>query len=242
MKRTKKAKIAIADERSKPCAARPLAFARDGAQRFDGAAAIVLEQIAAVLACAPTGRAGVRIFGVEALRRFLEPEGVIGAVAVGALGPSCRAVRAILFDKTAATNWSLGWHQDRTIAVAARVDVEGFGPWTIKDGVHHVAPPFDCLSKMVTLRVHLDDVPATHAPLLVAPGSHRLGRVPVDRIENAVRTCGIYACLAQAGDIWLYATPILHASEATVLPTSRRVLQIDYAAYALPGGLEWLGV
>ena len=30
---------------------------------------------------------------------------------------------------------------------------------------------------MVTLRVHLDPVPATNAPLLIAPGSHKLGRI-----------------------------------------------------------------
>ena len=65
-------------------------------------------------------------------------------------------MRAILFDKTPATNWSLGWHQDRTIAVAKRADVNGFGPWTVKSGLLHVAPPFDILVRMVTLRVHLD--------------------------------------------------------------------------------------
>jgi hypothetical protein len=34
----------------------------------------------------------------------------------------------------------------------------------------YVAPPFEVLARMVTLRLHLDDVPATNAPLLVAPG------------------------------------------------------------------------
>ncbi|MFZ5793300.1 MAG: phytanoyl-CoA dioxygenase, partial [Pseudomonadota bacterium] len=45
-----------------------------------------------------------------------------------------------------------------------------------------------------------------------------------------------------AGDIWLYANPILHASDAATDPTHRRVLQLDFAAQDLPGGLEWLGV
>jgi hypothetical protein len=31
---------------------------------------------------------------------------------------------------------------------------------------------------MVTLRIHLDDTPAANAPLLIAPGSHALGKVP----------------------------------------------------------------
>jgi ectoine hydroxylase-related dioxygenase (phytanoyl-CoA dioxygenase family) len=95
---------------------------------------------------------------------------------------------------------------------------------------------------MVTLRVHLDDVPADNAPLLVAPGSHRLGLVAEHDIAAAVARCGTQTCLAAAGDIWAYATPILHASAASVGQRHRRVLQIDYAAQALPGGLDWLGI
>jgi ectoine hydroxylase-related dioxygenase (phytanoyl-CoA dioxygenase family) len=108
--------------------------------------------------------------------------------------------------------------------------------------MHHVAPPFDVLARMVTVRVHLDNVPATNAPLLIAPGSHRDGRVPVEAIADVVRRRGIRACVAAAGDIWAYATPILHASDAAAEPTHRRVLQLDFAAEELPGGLEWLGV
>jgi ectoine hydroxylase-related dioxygenase (phytanoyl-CoA dioxygenase family) len=122
------------------------------------------------------------------------------------------------------------------------VEVEGFGPWSIKAGLHHVAPPFDLLARMITLRVHLDDVPATNAPLLIAPGSHKHGRVSVDRIDSVVARCGTVACLASAGDTWVYSTPILHASASASTPARRRVLQIDFSAEALPGGLQWLGV
>lgn len=219
-----------------------LRFLEDGAELFAGALAGRLADLREVLVRLPSERAGVRIHGIDALRPFLASDGVIGAIAANVLGPDCRAVRAILFDKTTATNWSLAWHQDRTICVQRRVAVDGFGPWTTKGGMQHVAPPFDLLTRMVTLRVHLDDVPATNAPLLVAPGSHVQGRVPVDEIEQVVGRCGIRACLAEAGDIWLYATTILHASEAASRPTHRRVLQVDFAADDLPGGLKWLGV
>ena len=151
-------------------------------------------------------------------------------------------MRAILFDKSPARNWALGWHQDRTICVRARRDVPGFGPWTVKDGLTHVEPPFDLLERMVTLRIHLDDVTSDNAPLLVAPGSHRLGRIRADRIEAVVRRRGTFVCTASAGDVWLYATPILHASQRAQEPARRRVLQVDYSADALPGGLEWFGV
>jgi hypothetical protein len=108
--------------------------------------------------------------------------------------------------------------------------------------MHHVAPPFDILSRMVTLRVHLDDVPRTNAPLLIALSSHVEGRVPEAMIADAVKRHRIKACIAEAGDVWAYATPIVHASEAAAEPTRRRVLQLDYAAESLPGGLEWFGV
>lgn len=90
--------------------------------------------------------------------------------------------------------------------------------------------------------MHLDDTAATNAPLLIAPGSHRLGLVSEPAIEDAVRRCGTAMCLAAAGDVWLYATPILHASEAAVHPARRRVFQVDYVAEELPGDLEWLGI
>lgn len=200
----------------------PLSFARDGAQLFPGAVAPVLARLRSLLAQLPPDQAGIRLNGVPGLAPFLAADGPIGTLAAGVLGPAARPVRAILFDKTAATNWSLAWHQDRTICVQRRVEVDGFGPWTLKAGMQHVAPPFALLARMVTLRVHLDPVPATNAPLLIAPGSHRLGRIPVDGIDAAVRRCGTRACLAAAGDVWLYATPIVHASEAATVPARRR--------------------
>lgn len=190
----------------------------------------------------PPNRAGVRIFGIEGLQAYLSAKGSVGSVAAGVLGPACRPVRAVLFDKTAKTNWSLGWHQDRTICVRRKIETGGFGPWTMKGGIPHVAPPFNLLAQMVTLRVHLDDVPATNAPLLISPGSHTEGRVPEDEVENVVRRRGIRPCIAEAGDVWLYATPILHASKAAADPRRRRVLQVDFAAGRLPGDLQWLGV
>ncbi len=213
----------------------------DGAERFAGAACAVLREIDRALVELPAGRPGLRLREARALEPILSAQGAIGQIARRWLGDEASPVRAVLFDKSEAANWSLGWHQDRTIVVRERRDVPGFGPWTVKQGMLHVAPPFDLLATMMTLRVHLDPVPADNAPLLVAPGSHRV-RVPESEIGWVVEACGAVACLAAAGDVWAYATPIVHASEAAARPARRRVLQIDYAAGALPGGLAWLGV
>ena len=218
-----------------------LRFDPHGAKLSVGVLEPFVDHLLATLDCLPEQRAGSRINGLAGLKPFLVAGGPIGSIAAGVLGLRSRAVRAILFDKSADVNWGLGWHQDRTICVKERLDVEGFGPWTNKGGMQHVSPPFDLLSRMVTLRVHLDDVPITNAPLLIAPGSHKFGRVAEPDLDRVVRLCGTAACTASAGDVWLYATPILHASEAASEPARRRVLQVDFTAEDLPDGLEWLG-
>jgi hypothetical protein len=218
-----------------------LVLERDGAERIVGAAREALPELMAV-ADRTQVRAGTRLHGDVGLARLLSCEGAIGRLASLQQGKGARPARAILFDKSPQTNWGLGWHQDRTIAVRDRRDVPGFGPWSVKRGVPHVAPPISLLERMLTIRVHLDDVPSDNAPLLVAPGSHRFGRISEGKIAEVVKACGIQSCLAGAGDVWLYATPILHASEASRRPGRRRVLQVDYAAETLPGGLDWFGV
>ncbi len=215
----------------------------EGAWRLPGAGAGALPELQCLSEKLPQERAGIRLSGEESLRPLLAADGPIGGVAARALGASCQPVRAIMFDKTRDANWSLGWHQDRTICVRERIDVQGFGPWTVKQGLVHVAPPFELIARMVTLRVHLDDVPDDNAPLLIAPGSHLFGHVPEPMISEIVGRCGVRTCTAVKGDIWIYATPILHASGAAMASDHRRrVLQVDYSRDALPGALQWLGI
>lgn len=220
-----------------------LALARDGAEYVKG----VLDQadvadLEQTLPSSGSALASRRIFAAPALDRWLGPTGRVGALVAARLGEHARPVRALLLDKLSHSNWSLGWHQDRVIAVKARRQVAGFTHWTRKGGVLHVEPPFDLLARMLTARIHLDDVERSNAPLEIARGSHRLGRVPERDIAGVVGRCGVMACLARAGDVWLYSTAILHKSEAAVRPARRRVLQVDYCADELPGGLEWKGV
>jgi hypothetical protein len=216
----------------------PLQFERDGAWRHDGLLDVqALGRLRAQIALLPADRPGVRI-GADVLSGL----DAVTAAAAEVIGTQARPVRAVLFDKTASTNWNLGWHQDRTIVVRQRIDAPGFGPWSVKDGLLHAEPPFEIIEAMVTARIHLDPVDADNAPLMIAPGSHRQGRIPVAEIEEQVGRLGTATCLARAGDVWLYATPILHASLPAARPRRRRVLQIDFSASELPCGLEWLGL
>jgi hypothetical protein len=131
------------------------------------------------------------------LDRILAATGPVGALAARLTSPSARPVRAVMFDKTPEANWAVAWHQDRTLPVAERVEVEGFGPWSTKDGLLHVAPPFEILARMITLRVHLDPVDAANAPLRAALGSHRLGRVAAGDAAARAAEHPVIDCLAE---------------------------------------------
>ncbi|OYQ33792.1 phytanoyl-CoA dioxygenase [Niveispirillum lacus] len=194
------------------------------------------------LAPVPLDRPGLRLRGSAEIMQFLGPDSALGRVASGLLGAGSMPVRALLFDKSPETNWSVGWHQDRVIAVRERREVPGFGPWSVKDGIHHVAPPVSVLNSMVTIRLHLDPVGPDNAPLLYAPGTHRQGVISVAEVPAVVARQGVKVSLAAAGDVWVYATLILHASAVATVPTRRRVLHVDYAAGHLPDGLTWLGL
>jgi hypothetical protein len=220
-----------------------LCIETDGAARHP--AILSDDEVAALRSLAdalPIGHAGVRLFGDPALRRLLGTHGSVGHLAAAHLGHSARPVRAILFDKTAASNWAVAWHQDRTIAVRERRDVAGFGPWSTKASIVHVEPPFAIIERMITIRAHLDDCDTDNSPLMIAPGSHRVGRVAAKGAADVAERLSRRICLAAAGDAWIYATAIIHASERARVPRRRRVLHVDYAGADLPDGLDWLGV
>jgi ectoine hydroxylase-related dioxygenase (phytanoyl-CoA dioxygenase family) len=160
---------------------------------------------------------------------------IVGTV----LGPGCFAVRGILFNKTERSNWKVAWHQDLTIAVRERREIDGFGPWTTKAGVLHVQPPAEIMGRILAIRLHLDDSGLDNGPLRVVPASHREGRLSTERVANWQRT-GAVTCTVPAGGVLLLRPLLLHASSACVVPKPRRVIHLEFAAEELPQGLEWL--
>jgi hypothetical protein len=186
-------------------------------------------------------RAGARSFDLpDAIIDLVGPRAPLGALAIEQAGPSAIPVRVLLFDKTPAANWGVPWHQDRTIAVKARHEVAGFGPWTVKDGVDHVEPPIAILEGMTTLRLFVDDCDDENGPLEVAVGSHRFGRLPAQEMTNIVRRSTIFVGSGRAGDVLVMKTLAVHSSKRARSPGHRRVLHVDYAASELPAPLEWM--
>ena len=217
-------------------------FERDGAVRFDGQLSSAdVQRLRELAEPVLSDRPGARLSGDAWLTTYLS-EGAPFQTAARLTSGDARAVRAVMFDKSPASNWIVAWHQDRTIPVLRHVDVPGFVPWSTKAGIPHVAPPFDYLRRMVTLRLHLDDVDEANAPLQIVPGSHRLGCVEATDAASLAEASPQTICLAAAGDIWAYRTPILHSSARATGDRRRRVLQVDYADFDLPGGLEWRGI
>jgi hypothetical protein len=148
-------------------------------------------------------------------------------------------VRAIYFDKSPGANWLVPWHQDLSLAVRARADVPGFGPWSTKDGIPHVQAPTELLQQMLTVRVHVDAADEENGALRVLPGSHRFGRVSAERIQQVRREQPDHVCAVSAGDALLMRPLLLHASGRSTTARHRRVLHIEYAGFTLPNELRW---
>ena len=173
--------------------------------------------------------------------RELAESAALRELVVPVLGHSAIAVRGILFDKTPGANWKVPWHQDVTIAVSSRKELDGFGPWSIKAGVPHVQPPAKVLDDMLSLRIQLDPGGAENGALKVVPGSHRHGRLSEEEAVRSGAKGPVKVCAINAGDALIMRPLLLHASSASKVPGHRRVIHLDYAAAQLPGGLRWAG-
>ncbi|AJQ96057.1 phytanoyl-CoA dioxygenase family protein [Gynuella sunshinyii] len=148
-------------------------------------------------------------------------------------------VRVIVFDKTVDKNWLVAWHQDKTISVSKHMDISGWGPWSIKDGQHHVQPDLAVLNSMITFRLHLDDADECNGGLKVIPGSHKSGILTKAEIDHTVLHSVPFICSAKSGDLLLMRPHLLHASSRAITPGRRRIVHIEYSSYPLPEGLSW---
>lgn len=169
----------------------------------------------------------------------LANSGSVKALADAALGAEAFPVRALLFDKAAAANWKVPWHQDAAIAVAERMEMPGFVGWSVKDGVPHVHPPVAVLERMVAVRIHLDDCGPDNGPLRVLPGSHLHGKLDDAEIEHWRQTAKEVCCCASQGDVLTMRPLLLHTSSPAKSPSHRRVIHLEYACGTLPHGMRW---
>jgi len=176
---------------------------------------------------------GIRnLLEVPEIRSLVRTEPV-KALLENLLGANASAVRGMFFDKTASANWPVLWHQDLSLAVAEKHDIEGWTAWSVKNDVHHVQPPAYVLERMLTVRLHLDDCGEDNGPLKVLAGTHGLGRIARERIPALRNEIEETVCCMQAGDALIMRPLLLHASSPAAKPQHRRVIHLEFAPEGL---------
>ncbi|HEU4711096.1 MAG TPA: phytanoyl-CoA dioxygenase family protein [Pyrinomonadaceae bacterium] len=199
----------------------------------------LLQQIASVENVS-SHRAGIRnLLNVVPSIRVLANSDQFRSMVRQVLGVEARVVRGIYFNKHKDANWKVLWHQDVTIAVRERIDVDGYGPWSIKAGIQHVQPPVSVLHKMLSLRLHLDDTDERNGALRVFAGSHAHGRLTASDIDKWKQNQPIVVCAVKRGGLMAMKPLLVHSSQSAANPRHRRVLHLEYSAADLPAGLEW---
>ena len=155
---------------------------------------------------------------------------LLADIACEVLGTRAFPFRATLFEKSNQSNWLVVWHQDTALPLRERVEVPGWGPWSVKERIDYAHAPAGALSQVLALRIHLDDSTQDNGPLRVLPRTHVLGVLNDDEIHAlAVRTTPV-DCLAAKGGVVAMRPLVVHASSKSRTKMSRRVLHIEYAA------------
>jgi ectoine hydroxylase-related dioxygenase (phytanoyl-CoA dioxygenase family) len=146
-------------------------------------------------------------------------------------------VKSIYFDKPEDSNWFVSYHQDLTISVDKKLDIEGFTFWTVKQNQFAVQPPLNILQDNFTIRIHLDNTSEQNGALKVVPKSHLKGVYRPETINWTNETENI--CTVLKGGIMFMKPLLLHASGRTTNNNKRRVIHIEFSRSSLPGNLKW---
>jgi len=147
------------------------------------------------------------------------------------------AVKSIYFDKPASSNWYVAYHQDLTISVDKKVELENYGPWTVKQNQFAVQPPTEILERIFTIRIHLDDTDENNGALRVIPKSHLKKVYRPQHIDWEKETETI--CKLRKGGIMIMKPLLLHSSSRSTNNKKRRVIHIEFSNQELPNGLKW---
>lgn len=152
-------------------------------------------------------------------------------------GDNYFVVKSIYFDKPEKSNWYVAYHQDLTISVDKKIDLENFGPWTTKQNQFAVQPPLDILENIFTIRIHLDETDENNGALKVVPKSHAKGIYRPETIDWNVETENI--CNVEKGGLMIMKPLLLHGSNRTTNGKKRRVIHIEFSNKELPEVLNW---
>jgi len=146
--------------------------------------------------------------------------------------------KAIYFDKPSESNWFVAYHQDLSISIDKKADLENYVNWTFKKGQHGVQPPIKILQDTITVRIHLDKTDKNNGALKIIPKSHSKGIIRTEskdwEIENE------FICEVEKGGVMLMKPLTLHASNRTTNGMKRRVIHLEFNHHNLAKPLTWL--
>jgi len=146
-------------------------------------------------------------------------------------------VKSIYFDKPEKSNWFVAYHQDLTISVDKKENIEGFGPWTSKHNQFAVQPTLDILENIFTIRIHLDETDENNGALKVVDQSHSKNIYRPETINWKIEKESF--CNVKAGSIMLMKPLLLHGSNRTSNNKRRRVIHIEFSNKTLPKPIKW---
>ena len=147
-------------------------------------------------------------------------------------------IKSIYFDKPPTANWVVNWHQDLTINLDTKSNVEGF-PNTRKLKERIVSrPSINMLENIVTARIHLDDCTKENGALRLIKGSHHKGVIDISTWLKEKEGTEVI-CEVPAGGILFMKPLVLHSSKRTENEKNRRVLHIEFCSMELEKGLHW---
>jgi ectoine hydroxylase-related dioxygenase (phytanoyl-CoA dioxygenase family) len=142
---------------------------------------------------------------------------VIGTI----IGSDYFVVKSIYFDKPKTSNWFVAYHQDLTISVNKKADIQNFGPWTVKQNQFAVQPPLQILESIYTIRIHLDETNQDNGALKVIQRSHSKKIYRPEIINWNIKTEAV--CNVTKGGIMIMKPLLLHSSGRTINNKRRRL-------------------
>lgn len=180
---------------------------------------------------------GARVLANDPLFRVIASGSVTKTIQ--SIWPEMRPVRLVSFDKNAAVNWGVPWHQDRVIAVKTKAELPGFSNWSRKQGTWHCEPPASVFDEMLFVRVHLDRSTEVNGAMEISLGSHHSGKAAAASANAIAKSYPAELTIAEPGDVLVLPMLTLHRSLPAGATGERRVLRIDYAQSQLPEPLDW---
>lgn len=144
--------------------------------------------------------------------------------------------KAIYFDKPKVSNWFVSYHQDLSISVKNKAEVQGYNRWTKKGKQIGVIPPTEILENIITLRIHLDKTDETNGALKVLPKSHLKGIVRKENLNYEQEVI----CNVKRGGVMLMKPLLMHASGKSRSNLNRRVIHLEFSNKELKAPIEWL--